>query len=95
VAASLLALLLRRWIESYVVDNLTHSEGIRPAIREVLAIATEGWQSRAIWLLVPGALLILVATLAGPMGWTRWRRSRLVKPHRPDRRSRAQRAGPR
>jgi hypothetical protein len=82
VAASLLALLLRRWVESYVVNNLIHSPGIRPAIREVAAIATEGWQSRAIWLLLTGALIILAATLAGPMRGARWLRSGVAKPLR-------------
>jgi hypothetical protein len=69
VAASLLTLLLRRWVESYVVNTLVSNEGVRPAMREVLSIATAGWGSRALWLLIAGALVIFAGWLAGPMRW--------------------------
>jgi hypothetical protein len=67
IVGSLLTLLLRRWVESYVVNTLVLNEGARPAMREVLAIATAGWRSRALWLLITGALVIFAGWLAGPM----------------------------
>jgi hypothetical protein len=69
VVASLLTLLLRRWVESYVVNTLVSNEGARPAIREVLSIATAGWRDRALWLLVTGVLVLFAGWLAGPMRW--------------------------
>jgi hypothetical protein len=69
IAGALLALVLRRWIESYVVNSLVHSEGVRPAMREVLDIATAGWRSRALWLLITGVLVLFAGWLAGPMQW--------------------------
>jgi hypothetical protein len=69
VVASLLTLLLRRWIESYVVNTLVLNEGARPAIREVLSIATAGWRDRALWLLIAGVLVLCAGWLAGPMRW--------------------------
>ncbi|HEY2767019.1 MAG TPA: hypothetical protein VGI76_02110 [Solirubrobacteraceae bacterium] len=67
IVGALLTLLLRRWVESYVVNTLVLNEGARPAMREVLAIATAGWRSRALWLLITGALVIFAGWLAGPM----------------------------
>jgi hypothetical protein len=67
IVGALLTLLLRRWVESYVVNTLVRGEGARPAMREVLAIATAGWRSRALWLLITGALVIFAGWLAGPM----------------------------
>ncbi|MCL2769946.1 MAG: hypothetical protein FWD42_07565 [Solirubrobacterales bacterium] len=69
IAGALVALVLRRWIENYVVESLVKNEGVRPAMREVMAIATAGWRSRALWLLITGVLFILAAWLAGPMRW--------------------------
>jgi len=69
IAGALVALLLRRWIESYVVNSLVHNEGLRPAISEALTIATAGWRSRALWLLITGVVVILAGLLAGPMRW--------------------------
>lgn len=69
IAGALLALVLRRWIDSYVVENLVKNEGVRPAAREVLDIATSGWRSRALWLLITGVVVIFAAWLAGPMRW--------------------------
>ncbi|HEY3828676.1 MAG TPA: hypothetical protein VGL57_05720 [Solirubrobacteraceae bacterium] len=69
IGASLLTLLLRRWVESYVVNTLVLDEGARPALREVLSIATAGWRSRALWLLIAGALVLFAGWLAGPMRW--------------------------
>jgi hypothetical protein len=69
IAGALLALVLRRWIDSYVVSNLVQSEGVRPAAREVLEIATAGWRSRALWLLITGVIVIFAGWLAGPMRW--------------------------
>jgi hypothetical protein len=80
LAAALVSLLLRRYIESYVVDNLVSSEGLRPTIRDVLTILTEGWRSRALWLLVSGAIAVFAALLAGPARWAVWTRSRLARP---------------
>jgi hypothetical protein len=67
VAGALVALVLRRWVESYVVNDLVHNEGVRPAMTEVLAIATDGWRSRALWLLITGVIVIFAGWLAGPM----------------------------
>jgi hypothetical protein len=67
IVGALLSLLLRRWVESYVVGTLVLNEGARPAMREVLAIATSGWRSRALWLLITGVLVIFAGWLAGPM----------------------------
>ncbi len=69
IAGALLALVLRRWIDSYVVENLVQNEGVRPAAREVLDIATSGWRSRALWLLITGVVVIFAGWLAGPMRW--------------------------
>jgi hypothetical protein len=80
LAGALVALVLRRWIDSYVVENLVQNEGVRPAIREVLAIATSGWRSRALWLLITGVILIFAGMLAGPMRWARWLRDRIAAP---------------
>ncbi|HEX4482704.1 MAG TPA: hypothetical protein VH081_02865 [Solirubrobacteraceae bacterium] len=80
VAAALVSLLLRRFIESYVVDNLIKSEGLRPAVRQVLAILTEGWASRALWLLVTGVIVLFAGLLAGPARWASWLRRQLADP---------------
>jgi hypothetical protein len=80
VAASLVAIVLRRWIESYVVDNLVHSEGVRPAIHEVIEIATQGWQSRALWLLATGVVVMLAGAVAGPTRWAVRLRALLADP---------------
>ncbi len=69
IAGALVALVLRRWVESYVVSNLVQNEGLRPAMREVLDIATAGWRSRALWLLITGVVVIFAGWLAGPMRW--------------------------
>lgn len=69
IVASLLTLLLRRWVESYVINTLVLNESVRPAMREVLSIATAGWRSRALWLLITGVLFIFAGWLAGPMRW--------------------------
>ncbi len=69
IAGALVALVLRRWIDSYVVNNLVKNEGVRPAAREVLEIATAGWRSRALWLLITGVIVIFAGWLAGPMRW--------------------------
>jgi hypothetical protein len=80
VVASLLTLLLDRWVESYVVNTLVLNEGVRPAAREVLSIATAGWRSRALWLLITGVLFIFAGWLAGPMRWAVKLRDLLAKP---------------
>jgi hypothetical protein len=69
IAGALVALVLRRWIESYVVNSLVHDEGIRPAMGEVLGIATAGWRSRALWLLITGVVVLFAGWVAGPMRW--------------------------
>jgi hypothetical protein len=69
IVGALVALVLRRWVESYVVSNLVQNEGVRPAMREVLEIATAGWRSRALWLLITGVVFIFAGWLAGPMRW--------------------------
>jgi hypothetical protein len=66
IAAALVSLILRRWAESYVVNGLVHNEGVRPAVREILAIATTDWRDRALWLLGTGAFAIFAGWLAGP-----------------------------
>ncbi len=80
IAGALVALVLRRWIESYVVSNLVHNEGARPAMREVLDIATAGWRSRALWLLITGVVFIFAGWLAGPMRWAVKLRELLAEP---------------
>ncbi|MGA2165768.1 MAG: hypothetical protein ABSH36_15055 [Solirubrobacteraceae bacterium] len=80
IAGALVALVLRRWIDSYVVENLVKNEGVRPAAREVLAIATAGWRSRALWLLITGVVVIFAAWLAGPMRWARRLRELIAEP---------------
>ena len=67
LAAALVALVMRRWVESYVVNGLVRDEGVRPAVREILEIATAGWRERALWLLVTGVLALFAGWLAGPM----------------------------
>ena len=46
VAASLVSLVLRRWVESYVVHGVVRSQAARPAVAELLSIATAGWRDR-------------------------------------------------
>ncbi len=78
VLAGLASLLLHRFVESYVTENLVKSEGLRPAVREALAILTASWQSRAIWTLVTGAVVVLAAVIAGPARWARSLRDRIA-----------------
>jgi hypothetical protein len=80
LAGALIALVLRRWVDSYVVENLVQNEGVRPAMREVLEIATSGWRSRALWLLITGVVLVFAGLLAGPMRWAVWCRERIAVP---------------
>jgi hypothetical protein len=80
IVGSLVTLLLRRWVESYVVNTLVSSEGARPAIREVLSIATAGWRSRALWLLITGVIVIFAGWLAGPMRIARRLRDLVARP---------------
>jgi hypothetical protein len=68
LAGSLLTLLLRRWVESYVVNGLVRDEGARPPVRGIFEIATAGWRERALWLLLTGVLALFAGWLAGPMG---------------------------
>lgn len=80
IAGALVALLLRRWAESYVVNNLVLNEGARPAMREVMSIATAGWRSRALWLLITGVFFIFAGWVAGPMRWARTLRGWVAQP---------------
>jgi hypothetical protein len=80
IAGALVTLVLRRWVESYVVNNLVHNEGVRPAMREVMEIATSGWRSRALWLLITGAVFIFAGWLAGPMRWAVRLRELIAEP---------------
>jgi hypothetical protein len=80
IVGSLIALLLRRWVESYVVNTLVLDEGARPALREVLSIATAGWRDRALWLLITGVLVIFAGWLAGPMRFAVKLRGLLARP---------------
>jgi hypothetical protein len=80
IAGALVALLLRRWIDSYVVNTLVHNEGVRPAMREVMEIATAGWRSRALWLLITGVVVIFAGWVAGPMRWARRLRELIAEP---------------
>lgn len=80
VAGALVALVLRRWVDSYVVNGLVHNEGLRPAVGEALNIATAGWRSRALWLLITGAIVIFAGWLAGPMRWAVHLRGLLADP---------------
>jgi hypothetical protein len=69
IAGALVSLLLRRWAASYVVSDLVHNESVRPAMREVMEIATAGWRSRALWLLITGVVFLFAGWLAGPTRW--------------------------
>ena len=80
ILAALVSLLLHRWVESYVTDTLVKSEGLRPAVREALAILTASWQSRAVWVLLTGAVVLLAGLVAGPARWARWLRDRIAVP---------------
>ncbi len=80
IVGSLITLLLRRWVESYIVNSLIVNEGARPAIREVLSIATAGWRSRALWLLLTGVIVIFAGWLAGPMRIARRLRDLIAAP---------------
>jgi hypothetical protein len=80
IVGALVALVLRRWVESYVVSSLVQNEGVRPAMREVLEIATAGWRSRALWLLITGAVVIFAGWLAGPMRWAVRLRGLIAEP---------------
>jgi hypothetical protein len=64
VAAALVALLLRRLTESYLLDRLVHTESARPAVSAALSILTSGWRERALWLLVGGGLVAIAGALA-------------------------------
>ncbi|HEY1688997.1 MAG TPA: hypothetical protein VGF95_09060 [Solirubrobacteraceae bacterium] len=77
---ALLSLLLRRWIESYVVDGLIVNEANRPAVGAIIEIATSGWRDRALWLLVTGLLVVCAAWLAGPMRAAVWLRAAIAGP---------------
>jgi hypothetical protein len=77
VLAGLVSLLVHRFAESYVTENLVGSEALRPAVREALAILTESWQSHAIWTLVSGAVVVLAGVIAGPARWARSVRRRI------------------
>jgi hypothetical protein len=80
IAGALLALVLRRWIESYVVTSLVHNEGLRPAMSEALDIATAGWRSRALWLLITGIVFLFAGWVAGPMRWAVRLRQLIAEP---------------
>jgi len=80
IVSGLFALLARRWTESYVLDNLVKDEGLRPPVRQVLAIVTSGWGSRATWLLATGVAIVVAGVLTGAAGWARWLRRTLAAP---------------
>jgi hypothetical protein len=80
IAGALVALVLRRWVDSYVVSSLVHNEGVRPAVREALDIATAGWRSRALWLLITGVVFLFAGWVAGPMRWAVRLREAIAEP---------------
>jgi hypothetical protein len=80
IVASLVSLVLRRWVQSYVLDGLVHSQAARPAVGELLSIATSGWRDRALFILVTGVLVVFAALLAGPARWAIWARAHLAGP---------------
>ena len=45
-----------------------------------LDIATAGWRSRALWLLITGVVVIFAGWLAGPMRWARRLRELIAEP---------------
>jgi hypothetical protein len=63
VLAALGSHALRAYAESYATNNLLPGEAHRPAVHQVFAILTGGWQSRALWLTGLGVLLVLLALL--------------------------------
>ncbi len=80
IAGALVALILRRWVESYVVNNLVANTAAQPAVRAVLDIATAGWRDRGIWIVITGILIILAAMLAGPGSIERRVRGWIARP---------------
>ncbi len=84
VAIGLALLIIRRVAGNLVVDGLTSSESIRPAVSDVWLISTSLLHYMAIALIVYGALAIVGAVLAGPTRAARWARGVLAPVfHRP------------
>ncbi len=80
VVAALASLLLRRWVESYVVDGLVKQESVKPAVSDALSITTAGWRAEGLWILINGLLVILLALFAGPTRIARRLRQPLAGP---------------
>jgi hypothetical protein len=66
VAATLLILLATRLIGNAIVDSLTASEAVEPAVRSAWDIVSQGLPPRARFVLVIGLVFIAGGLLAGP-----------------------------
>jgi hypothetical protein len=66
LAATLLTLLARRLLGSAVVDSVTSSDAVKPAVSAVWDIISAGLRERALFVLVIGLAFIGGGALAGP-----------------------------
>jgi hypothetical protein len=66
LAAMLFVLLVRRLLGSAVVDSVASSETVKPAIRSVWDIVSDGLRQRALFILIIGLVFVGAGMLAGP-----------------------------
>ena len=66
---TLLVLFVRRVTGGAVVDSVAASETVRPAVRSVWNIISEGLRERALFSLVIGVGFIFAGLIAGPARW--------------------------
>jgi hypothetical protein len=66
LGATLLVLLVRHVIGNGVVDSVTSSDAVKPAVSSVWNIISDGLRERAVFVLVIGLGFILGGLLAGP-----------------------------
>jgi hypothetical protein len=66
LAATLLALAMRRLIGTSVVDSLASSETVQPAVTSVWEILSDGLRERALFVLVIGLAFVVGGLLTGP-----------------------------
>jgi hypothetical protein len=69
VIAGVLALVVRRFAGSQVVDSLATTDAVRPAVQATWQIATELLVSVATAAIIYGIVAVLAAWLAGPTSW--------------------------
>jgi hypothetical protein len=66
VGATLLVLLVRHIIGNGVIDSVTSSDAVKPAVSSVWNIISDGLRERALFALVIGVAFIIGGLLAGP-----------------------------